>query len=244
MRSDKQELILLIGFIGAGKTTYAMKLLKENPTETIRISMDDIIQMLSFYAYQPNLIQFYLSEELNLLKRALVYGLNVIIDRTNLDRATRSRFIETGKRFRVLANEILSKFEEPEIFGADSIEKLKRAIKSIPEPSDRESFENAFTQLIPPFLETKSVPFSFHQALRRLAELKIVGIYFRVSPEICLERRLKDPARSLREKLRPIDWQSVLKKMQLKFEYPQLEEGFDRIEIRGPDFELIRQITP
>ena len=250
---DSQRLILLVGFIGSGKTTYARELWKAAPYRLVRVSMDDLIQMLSFYDYQRHLVDLYRRQERATVIHALARGLDVVVDRTNLDRKTRRVFLEIGRTFRRLAARALELLRSEGLFGRPHPREIQRALLHLIQPlEDREAFATALTEAIetlargggaslfpwspePPTLETY---------FERLRTLRLEAVWLRVPPEICLERRLSDPLLPYREQVRTVDWQAVLEKMQGQLEPPSLREGFDEIRILDADLRLQEILTP
>lgn len=86
-------LYLLIGPPGVGKTTFCSSHMNERD---VRISMDDLQQMMGgdrYTNYRPELKNIYKNAELSMMKDALMAGHDVWLDRTNMDRSRRKRYI-------------------------------------------------------------------------------------------------------------------------------------------------------
>jgi len=95
-----QNLILLIGLAGCGKTSLAMALItRANPQKTTRVSLDCIITMASGYNYDSELRDFYRALEIAAVKKSLSGGYNLVIDDTNITKEIRKLFIDTGKEY-------------------------------------------------------------------------------------------------------------------------------------------------
>lgn len=88
---------VLVGLPGAGKTTFAFQLWKENPTGVIRVCLDDLIWMASFYGYRRELEEYYRTVEEAAILRGLKDGRAVVVDRTNLTREIRARLIHLAR---------------------------------------------------------------------------------------------------------------------------------------------------
>ncbi len=244
---DPQRLILLIGFVGSGKTTYARELWKAAPHRLVRVSMDDLIQMLSFYDYQQHLVDLYRRQERATVIHALARGLDVVVDRTNLDRKTRRVFLSIGQTFRHLAARALELLRSGGLFGRPHPRELRQALLQMVQPlEDREAFATALTEAVETLAQgggTSLFPWSpdpptLETYFERLRGLRLEAVWLRVPPEVCLERRISDPLLPLREQVRTVDWEAVLKKMQAQFEPPTLKEGFDEIRILDAEFRL------
>lgn len=95
-----QNLILLIGLAGCGKTSLAMALItRANSRKTTRVSLDSIITMASGYNYDSELRDFYRELEIAAVKKSLSGGYNLVIDDTNITKEIRELFIDTGKKY-------------------------------------------------------------------------------------------------------------------------------------------------
>jgi len=78
----------MVGVPSSGKTTW----IKENLPEAIRVCHDDLSKMIQS-KYNPAIKNIYHFAEISIAEEALYQGLDVVIDRTCLDKATRWRFI-------------------------------------------------------------------------------------------------------------------------------------------------------
>jgi len=245
MRPKNSRLILLIGYIGAGKSTYSQQLWQESPQTTLRVCMDEIIQMASFYDYQPNLRSFYRGEEAHMILRGLALGLDVIVDRTNLEAQTRAVYIRMGQTVRSIAQHLLEDLASPDLFGVSRPLHLERRIVELTQNLDdgmlyQQAFLYAYQQYAwssSPTLFSSPMPRTYRELLNRVAHLRIIGVHFDVPPEVCLQRRISAEDRFLRERVRTIDWREVLEKMIRRFEPPSLDEGFDELWVLDERFE-------
>ena len=94
-RRQMQELILLVGNIGCGKSFLARRLAKRG---AIVINNDNLLRMYhGEYTYEPGLVSFYKEAEDDIIKHALSSGRSVVIDRTNINTNARARFINLAK---------------------------------------------------------------------------------------------------------------------------------------------------
>lgn len=92
-------LSILTGNIGCGKSFIASKLAQLGNTV---VSMDRLYPMFEgghSGSYDPQKKPIYHATENAAIESALDTGLSVVIDRTNIDRKTRQRFIELGKKY-------------------------------------------------------------------------------------------------------------------------------------------------
>ncbi len=95
------ELIIYVGNIGCGKTTYAKNTVACKPS-TVVVNMDSIQQMVSggdYGNYDHEKKEIYWAIEEKAICESLERGFDVIIDRTNMDKKRRKRFIDIGKRY-------------------------------------------------------------------------------------------------------------------------------------------------
>ena len=86
----KQEVLIMVGISGSGKTTYTKQWLKTHPNY-IRINRDDIrkvlVQNLDGYYQRKDLQELeamVTSIETTIFNRAIIKGFSVVIDNTNL----------------------------------------------------------------------------------------------------------------------------------------------------------------
>ena len=100
MRDPRPQAILLIGFPGAGKTTWRRRWLAERTaTRPAAIaSTDDLILAEAEAAGIPYAEAWKRAGKLdgrarNLVRAAVAAGADVVVDRTNLKAATRARFL-------------------------------------------------------------------------------------------------------------------------------------------------------
>lgn len=84
------KLIMLVGFIGSGKSTWARKYAEENEKAVI-VNRDALMTMLcGKYEYSIELEQIVLHGALEFARDALCRGYDVIIDETNLTKECRA----------------------------------------------------------------------------------------------------------------------------------------------------------
>lgn len=90
---------IFIGNIGSGKSLLASKFAKMG---SVVCNMDSIQQMIGggeYGLYDNAKKDVYQAAEDAVITKSLERGLSVVIDRTNMDRKRRQRFIEIGKKF-------------------------------------------------------------------------------------------------------------------------------------------------
>jgi predicted kinase len=93
------NLNIFVGNIGSGKSLLATKFAKMG---NVVCSMDSIQRMIGggeYGLYDNEKKDVYQAAEDAIITKSLERGLSVVIDRTNMDRKRRQRFIEIGKRF-------------------------------------------------------------------------------------------------------------------------------------------------
>ncbi|MCK4233642.1 AAA family ATPase [candidate division WOR-3 bacterium] len=228
---------ILIGLVGAGKTTFAQKLWTTDPTGTIRSSLDEIIQMMSFYNYEPRMNNFYAGVERSTIVDGLINGYKVIVDRTNITKKTRNLFIVLIKKIKEIANEYLLLLDTQK--ESTFIEQCERNLIEnilIEESRKNITIYSLYLKLVRDWKVKKIEPILFTQnsstirnKLKDIAQTEIVGIFFDVPEEICIQRRLGDPLNIVRDRGQKINWKAVIKKMKKQLEQPEINEGFDRI---------------
>ncbi len=245
---ENSKLILMIGLAGSGKSTYARRLWQKSPDTTLRVCMDEIIQMTSFYDFKPHLRPFYQLEERTIIVRGLTFGLDVIVDRTNLEASTRAYYIEIGKNIRKIANHLLSSLpDSTDLFGSNPRIDIETLLTTVSEeievsPIYTEAFSSAYQRYLQrgtDFLFKTGIPPDFKSLLKLLSNLKVIGVFLDVPFEVCLKRRLKSPDRLFRESVRSINWREVLEKMIVRLERPSLDEGFDNLIFLNESFEPV-----
>jgi predicted kinase len=270
--NHRPALWMLIGLIGSGKTTYSKRIWDRAPSKTIRICLDDIIQMMTFYSYQKGMQQFYWELELSPLIKGLSSGYSVILDRTNLTPETRSRYLDIVTMVRDIARELSSSkipadsrmlsFQDQQKIAFQSVMKgVENEINDSSKYSGDEDDDNLKRKLLHSFQESIQQNFTstwelslFEQKdkieegesifafLNRIAHMEAVGIYFDVPVSLCLERRESDPVGEIRNIHRKINWKSVMCQMQDKIKEPTLEEGFDRILVVNEEMRITSEI--
>ncbi len=79
-----QEIQILCGIPGSGKSTYARQLLKDDPTFR-RLNKDDLRASLGYVKYDKNSFHELNEMTKSMLKTLLKLGFNVVVDNTNLN---------------------------------------------------------------------------------------------------------------------------------------------------------------
>lgn len=85
--------VLTVGNVGAGKSTLARRLAGNG---FIVVNMDSLVTMFAGgkYVYHKNRAYIYRCVEDKAIQTLLHYGMDVVIDRTNMDAKTRRRYID------------------------------------------------------------------------------------------------------------------------------------------------------
>lgn len=107
---------ILIGMIASGKSTYCLKRVKEG---AIIINDDSIVNALhanDYPSYKKSLKPLYKGIEHYVINFAGMAGIDVVIDRPNLNANTRKRYIEIAKSIDIENIEgVIFKIETPEV---------------------------------------------------------------------------------------------------------------------------------
>ncbi|MCK5607170.1 AAA family ATPase [Candidatus Pacearchaeota archaeon] len=93
------KLHIFIGNIGSGKGVLASRFAKDG---AVVVNMDSIQQMVGggeYGLYDNNKKEVYHNIESTAIQTSLRTGNDVVVDRTNMDKKRRARYIEYGKRF-------------------------------------------------------------------------------------------------------------------------------------------------
>lgn len=109
----KQILEILVGMIASGKSTYARLRAGDG---ALVVNHDTIVDSLhggDYTLYNSGLGPVYKTIELQMIMAALSTGRDVIVDRTNLDRKRRARYIQLADMFKVPAVCTLMEFDDP-----------------------------------------------------------------------------------------------------------------------------------
>ncbi|MCK4420227.1 AAA family ATPase [candidate division WOR-3 bacterium] len=228
---------LLVGLVGAGKTTFAQHLWSVSPDRTIRSSLDEIIQMMSFYNYEPKMHSFYIGVERTSIIDGLINGYKVVVDRTNITRSIRGQFISLVTKMKEIAKRYLKLYDT--VKEDTFIERCERdLIESILIEESREIIDiySSFLKLVRNWKAKRKEPELFPEKspsirknLKDITEIEIVCVYFDIPFKICLMRRIHDPFNILRDRVKKVDWKAVIKKMERQLEPPTINENFDRI---------------
>lgn len=80
------KITLTVGIPASGKSTWAKDEVRKNPEGVTRINRDDLRSMMSNYHFSDSNEKLVTSAKLYMIRQALLYGRDVIIDETNLNR--------------------------------------------------------------------------------------------------------------------------------------------------------------
>jgi predicted kinase len=95
-----KKIIILKGIPASGKSTYAKKLVSENPGMYKRINRDSLRDMLDNGHFSKGNEKFIKRTRDFLIREALVHGKHVIVDDTNLDPSNLERIQQIAKEYR------------------------------------------------------------------------------------------------------------------------------------------------
>lgn len=107
-------LYTIVGPVGAGKSTLCKTMAKNG---VITINDDAIVKLIhggDYQLYEKQLKPLYKLTENQILTTALIMGRDVIIDRPNFSRDTRSRYISLAKSFDIPVACYLFEWTTPE----------------------------------------------------------------------------------------------------------------------------------
>ncbi|MCK4329406.1 ATP-binding protein [candidate division WOR-3 bacterium] len=94
--------------------------------------------------------------------------------------------------------------------------------------TSRKSLEHGHSLIVDDTNISRDIRKLFIELGNEYGGVQTVGIYFNLSSESCIERRVNDPLLALREKYcKKADWSSIIKKQTDLAEEPGLDEGFD-----------------
>jgi predicted kinase len=88
----RQTLYITIGLPASGKSTWAKKLVHDNPGQYKRVNKDDLRAMLDVSHFTNGNEQFVMDTQMFIISEALKQGKNVIVDDTNLSFKHQERF--------------------------------------------------------------------------------------------------------------------------------------------------------
>jgi predicted kinase len=96
------QFIIMCGNIGTGKTTAAKQLVDAHGF--YRVSHDDILTMLRNYSYDKEDVVMYHDIEKMIVGALVKFRKDIVIDRTNMTKVDRKRWIELAKYYDYYAN--------------------------------------------------------------------------------------------------------------------------------------------
>lgn len=129
------ELVILTGNIGSGKSTFARELVTNNK-DCIVVNDDAITTMIGggdYTNYDKSKKYLYKCIELYCVEAGLGSNRSVVVDMPNMNRSSRRRFIEIGKQY----NANIISYD----WGSGKIEGLTRRLKN---PRGYNNWEEAF----------------------------------------------------------------------------------------------------
>jgi len=133
------DLIIFTGNIGCGKSTLASKFAKKG---YVVVSNDAITRMIGgdeYGIYDNKKKEIYHTAEEAIIEQSLDSNFSVVIDRTNIDKKGRERFIEIGKKYH--ANIVSYNW------GPGNANDLRRRLKN-PHGVSNDTWTNVFDHMI------------------------------------------------------------------------------------------------
>ena len=93
------KLVVLVGNIGSGKTTYTHKLVAKG---YVAISRDALRYMIGNgkYTFNPDLEPAIFSSETEIIKRFMELGVDIVIDEVGINKHVRARYIYLANKYK------------------------------------------------------------------------------------------------------------------------------------------------
>jgi len=126
MKTKAIQGIILMGNVGTGKTTLAKELVSEN--NFVRTSHDDLIQMIKFGTYSRKDRDVYHEIETMAIAAFFKFQRNFVIDRTNMTKMERARWIKLMKDYAYYAPHVTLSIKIVD-FGRGTDESLDRVVQ-------------------------------------------------------------------------------------------------------------------
>ena len=159
---------IFVGNIGSGKSVVARKLAFQGAAV---FNMDSFQQMIAggeYGAYDVAKKDIYQEAENLTIRKALEAGLSVVVDRTNMDRKRRERFIKIGQEFgaRIVAydwglgspNNVLRRMKSPRGIPMERWQTIYETMKASYDPP---CLEEGIDQIIVPPAKYRFYVFDF-----------------------------------------------------------------------------------
>ena len=145
-----QKIELLVGPIASGKSTYCQKRAKEG---AVIINDDSLLMSITggLYEYDEEKKKLYKSIENSILHLAATGGYDIVIDRTNLSRSTRMRYVTMAKSLGIPIVAVITKDEGCSIH-------VERRMKHDSRGFSKEKWESVYLEhkaLFEPVLENE-----------------------------------------------------------------------------------------
>jgi len=105
---NKQTIYILTGLVGSGKSYWTTNFIKQpkNSQNTVIVNKDKLREMFhGRYKFKPEFEDFIHKMSVNLFKKAINYGYNVIVDETNITRSRREQWVDIVRK-ELLFNDI------------------------------------------------------------------------------------------------------------------------------------------
>lgn len=149
----EQRMVLMVGNIGSGKSTLAAKFAKKGYVAVNSDRITTMVQGGDYGRYDPKKKSIYHNCELATIETAIIEGFSVVVDRTNMKRSDRERFIKIADRNNIpvdvynfgagIDSALMRRIKNPlGIKQGQWIGVWKRMVESFQEPSNNEGIRN------------------------------------------------------------------------------------------------------
>ena len=154
----KQKILVLKGLPASGKSTFAKKLIDDNPGIWKRINKDDLRAMIDNSKWSKSNENFILKVRDNIVEQALINGYSVIIDDTNLDDSHLFRMKEIASSFAITVEVEIKDFTNVPLETCIERDKLRTGNAHVGEKVIRNFYNKYLKKEIKPIQYNPELP--------------------------------------------------------------------------------------